>query len=76
MEHVGVHPAFFLIQLCNFALLLTWLVASVVALLQLRKAELPPTAAAIWAAVICIVPVLGAIAFFIVRPGEPSASHN
>ncbi len=74
MEHFGLHLGYLLIQLCNFAFLLAWLVAAVVALLQLRNAELPPTAKAVWAALVCFVPVLGAIAFFIVRPSEPSGS--
>ncbi|GAB4527510.1 MAG: hypothetical protein Fur0018_13180 [Anaerolineales bacterium] len=70
MEHFGMNTGFLLMQLCNLSILLVWFVAAIVALFQLRTADLPATPKAVWAALVCLVPVLGAMAFFIVRPGE------
>ncbi len=60
---------YLLVQMCNFSLLLAWIVAALAALFQLRKTSLPPTPKAIWALLVSLVPLLGAAAFFIVRPG-------
>jgi hypothetical protein len=47
-----------------------WLILAILALLQLRRQALPEVARAIWAAVILLVPIAGAVAFWIVRPGD------
>ncbi len=70
MEHFGLNAGFLLVQLCNLSILLIWFAAAIAALLKLRTVDLPATPKAVWAALVCLVPVLGAIAFFIVRPGE------
>lgn len=53
------------IQLVVFG---AWLILTIRVLLQLRQRELPETARAIWAAMILIIPIGGAITFWIVQP--------
>jgi hypothetical protein len=59
--------------LFNLALLTGWIVLSVLALVQLRRQNLNETARAIWAALVVAVPILGAIAFLIVKPGQETS---
>jgi hypothetical protein len=62
-----------LFLLFNLVLLSGWIVLAVLALVQLRRQNLTETARAIWAALVVAVPILGPIAFWIVKPGqEPS----
>jgi hypothetical protein len=56
--------------LFNLLLLAAWITLAVLALLQLRRLNLNEIARAIWAALVVVVPLLGAIAFWIVRPGQ------
>lgn len=49
---------------------LLWLGLSIAALFMLRKRRLGDTARALWAILIVLVPVLGAIAFWIVSPND------
>jgi hypothetical protein len=51
-------------------LLVGWFILAIVALFMLCRRELPDTALAVWAAVIVIIPILGAFAFWIVSPGK------
>jgi hypothetical protein len=57
-------------QIFNILLLAAWLVLAVAALLQLRHAALSESIRLGWAALIVLIPIIGAIAFFIVRPGR------
>jgi hypothetical protein len=54
----------------NLFLIGGWLILALFALFQLRHHELPETARAIWAALILLVPIVGALAFWIVKPGK------
>ena len=45
---------------------------AVVTLFQLRGKNLPATPKAIWALIILGIPILGAVAFFIVKPEDNS----
>jgi uncharacterized membrane protein YhaH (DUF805 family) len=49
-------------------LILLWIAASVVALFSLRQRPLSDIARVLWAALIVTVPVLGAVAFWVVDP--------
>jgi hypothetical protein len=60
----------FFFVLLNLALVAAWIALAVLALVQLRRQKLNETARAIWAALVVVVPILGAIAFWIVRPGQ------
>ncbi len=56
-----------LIQLLTFA---AWPVLSIVGLLGLRRRQLAATVQAIWAVLIVAAPLMGTVAFWLVRPGE------
>jgi len=47
---------------------LFWIVLSSSALVSLRKRKLGETASALWAMLVVAMPILGAVAFWIVRP--------
>jgi hypothetical protein len=59
----------FVLQILNILILLGWIVLSLIAWFGLRDRNLASTAKALWALVIC-VPILGAIAFWIVNPKD------
>lgn len=70
MFHYGFGFANVLMQVFIFLLLIGWIVASIVALLALRNVKLSSIAKALWVLIILGIPVLGVIAYFIVRPIE------
>lgn len=57
----------------NLLLLIAWIVMGIIALIKPRNRMLPPTAKAIWTLVV-LIPILGAIAFFIVHPTDSTTS--
>jgi Phospholipase_D-nuclease N-terminal len=67
MQVLGFDWGYVLVMLFNLLLLGGWIVLTILALFQLRNRELPETARAIWI-LILLVPILGALAFWIVRP--------
>lgn len=69
MEQLGINFGYLLVLLFNLILILGWPLFAILALLRLRRRELPEVARAIWAALIVIVPYLGALAFWLVKPG-------
>lgn len=70
MEAIGINFGYLLIQcILPLAFLLAWSILSLLALRELRGRPLPEDARAIWAVLIVVVPFLGALAFFVVRPG-------
>lgn len=65
----AVNMRFLVVQIISLALLVGWPVLSILALVGLRKrTRLHATARALWALMIVSVPILGAIAYWIVRP--------
>jgi uncharacterized membrane protein YhaH (DUF805 family) len=68
MEQVGISWPLLAAQLVNIALVSLWIVLALMALRRLRGTQLPDLARAIWAALIVLVPLLGALAFLIARP--------
>jgi hypothetical protein len=71
MESVGINLGYLLVQLINLVLLVGWPLLTLLGLFQLRRRELPQTALAIWVVIVLFVPIVGALAFWIVRPGRP-----
>jgi uncharacterized membrane protein YhaH (DUF805 family) len=67
METVGIYWPLFFAQLINLGLLLIWIVLAVIALRGLSRAGFGPGVTLGWAALIVVVPVLGAAAFLIVN---------
>ena len=68
---LGVNLTTWLFQIVNFLILVGWIVLVIVALTRLRRCQLDETARVLWAIVIVLVPFMGALAFFVVRPGKP-----
>jgi hypothetical protein len=71
MHNFGYGYGHWIGPLVCMLLLIACLVLTLVALVGLRKVKLSTTAQALWAMVILFVPILGAIAYFIVLPHEP-----
>lgn len=72
MDSLGIHLGFLEIQLIAFSLCLP-LILSLAALFSLRKQNLRGTALGLWVLIICILPYLGAFAYWIIRPRENGA---
>ncbi len=64
----GYSWGIYLIQLLTF--FVGWPVLSIIGLLGLRRRRLDATAQAIWAVLIVIIPIMGTVAFWLVRPGD------
>jgi hypothetical protein len=70
MSLEGFNWGYVLVSFFNLAVLVGWFILAIVALFMLRRRELPDVALAVWAAVIVIIPIGGALAFLIVSPGR------
>ncbi len=70
MFHYGFGFAHVLMQVFIFLLLIGWVVASIVAIFALRNMKLSSIAKALWVLIILGIPILGVIAYFIIRPKE------
>ncbi len=62
-----------LVQLLNIGLLLGWLGLDLWALWQMRSRTMSDTAKALWTLIVLLLPIVGALAFWIVRPGQEAA---
>ena len=67
MEALGINWGFLIIQMLIFG---CWPFLSLIALFALRRKRLTGTNQALWALLMVAIPVLGALAFFIVKPVE------
>lgn len=65
-----LNTGLFAAQLLNIAPLLAWIGLATSALFRLRKEELADIAQVIWTVIILLIPIFGALAFFIVRSGR------
>ncbi|NWG33840.1 MAG: hypothetical protein HXY42_05320 [Chloroflexi bacterium] len=65
MEVIGINFGFLFVQLLSIALLIG---LPIVSLIDLSKKKLSGAALALWALLICAVPLLGALAYWIVKP--------
>lgn len=70
MFHYGFGFANVLMQVFLFLLFVGWVVASIVALFSLRTVKLSSISKALWVLIILGIPVLGVIAYYIIRPKE------
>ena len=68
---IGLDRTVWALQIVNFLILAGWLVLTIVALTRLRRCQLDDTARVLWVIVILLIPLLGALAFFVVSPGKP-----
>jgi len=65
MDALGINWGFLLNQILIFG---SWLFFSLIALFALRRKHLTGTNQVLWAFIIVAIPILGALAFFIVKP--------
>jgi len=65
MDMLGINTGFLLIQVI-FVILFVGL--PIIALIDLAKKKMSGTPLALWVLIICAVPLLGAIAYWIVKP--------
>ena len=68
MDERGIHLSLLVAQLFNFALLATWLLLVLITLVQVSRSKIGEWERIAWAALIVLVPLLGAIAFLLARP--------
>lgn len=61
---------FWVFQVIHLLLLLVWLGLSIAALLGLRKKRMNEVARVLWVALIVAIPIMGAVAYWIIRPEE------
>ena len=69
MEALGINWGFLIIQVLIFSIIPA---LSLMALLVLRRTHITGITQVLWALLIVAIPVLGALAFFIVKPTENS----
>jgi 4-amino-4-deoxy-L-arabinose transferase-like glycosyltransferase len=65
MEMIGINVSFLFAQLLPAALLIG---LPIVSLIDLSKKKLSGAPLALWALLICAVPLLGALAYWIIKP--------
>jgi len=65
MDSLGINFGLLFIQLISMVALIGFPVAS---LIDLKKKKLNGTTLAIWVLVICIVPLIGPLAYWIIKP--------
>ena len=69
MEAIGINIGFLVVQLLT---VLVWLGLPVMTLLHLRNQKLNGVPLALWVLLICAIPILGALAYWIVKPAAES----
>ena len=69
MEAIGLNAGMFFEQ---FIVLILFLGLPIISLIDLAKRKLTGIPLAIWAVFICIVPLMGSIAYWIIRPTAES----
>ena len=69
MAQMGLSLGYVVVMALTFVIVAGWLALGILALHSLRRRRLPPTAQAIWVLLIVVIPLLGALAFWVVQPG-------
>ncbi len=67
METLGMNWGILII---NVLIVGSWPFFSIIALLALRRSHITGTDQALWALLVVAIPILGALAFFLVKPSE------
>ncbi len=57
-------------QSLNLLVLAAWVVLVIAAFVRLRRCRMDQVARALWVLIIVLIPIVGALAFFIVEPGK------
>ena len=69
MDAIGINPGILLIQAVPVILFIG---LPIISLIDLAKKKMSGTPLALWVLVICAIPALGAIAYWIVKPTAES----
>jgi len=69
MEHIGINIGLLLLQLI-FVIVMAGL--PIISLFDLARKKLSGMPLAIWVLIICIIPILGSLAYWIVKPTAES----
>ncbi len=66
----GVNWTLAAAQSLNLLILVGWVGLAIAVLVRLRRCRMDQVVRALWVLIIVLVPVVGALAFFIVKPGN------
>ena len=72
MESLGINFGFQLVQILNLLIVFGWIAVAIVSLFNLRNRKLTGTPPVMWVLIICAIPVLGAVAYWIIKPSAES----
>lgn len=65
MEELGINTGLLLIQLIPVIIMIGF---SIISLVDLGKKKMTATPLAIWVLIICAIPVIGSLAYWIIKP--------
>ena len=65
MEELGINTGLLLIQLIPVIIMIGF---SIISLVDLGKKKMTGTPLAIWVLIICAIPVIGSLAYWIIKP--------
>ena len=67
MESLGINTGLLLVQLIPVLLMLGF---PIISLVDLRKKKLSGTTLGIWVLIICVIPIIGSLAYWIIKPSS------
>ena len=67
MDAIGINPGLLLVQLTLVIILIGF---PIISLIDLRKKKLGGVTLGIWVLIICAIPVIGSLAYWIVKPSS------
>ncbi len=68
MEQIGLQMGFLLVQILSLMAILGWLVLIVYFLANQKRFNLSSTDRAIWTLIVLAIPLLGGLAFVVIKP--------
>jgi hypothetical protein len=74
MDSLGINFGLLLVPALSGLIPLGWLVFSIVTIFAIKKRQLSETTQAVWV-LISLIPFLGAIAFWLIQPGNSKSSN-